>query len=110
MKESGEEIHERARALERLLKKKLSEFLDSSVLYAMRRVLPAELPTVYIKNFVKEEENSAKTSEEAKKNDETTTKQSEVLNSDLQKLIAKSAKMNEAKGGYKITNYLTYNW
>ena len=98
--------------MERLLKKKLSEFLDSSVLYAMRRVLPAELSTVYIKNFVKEEDNSAKTSEEAKKseNDETTKKQSDVLNADLQKLIAKSAKMNEAKGGYKITNYLTYNW
>jgi hypothetical protein len=97
--------------LERLLKKKLSEFLDSSVLYAMRRVLPAELSTVYIKNFVKEEDSSAKTSEEAKsENDETTKKQSDVLNADLQKLIAKSAKMNEAKGGYKITNYLTYNW
>ena len=94
---SREEIHERARNLERLLKKKLSEFLDSSILYAVRRVLPAELNNIYVKNFAKDdavEESSEKT----------------ALNPELEKLIPKDAKTNEAKGGYKITDYLTYNW
>jgi len=42
---------ERAKILENILKKKLTEFLDSSVLYSLRRVLPAELNTIYIKNY-----------------------------------------------------------
>lgn len=90
-----EEMQERARHLERLLKKKLSEFLDSSVLYAMRRVLPAELNTIYVKNFVKE--NTQDTEKPA-------------LNPELERLLPKEAKTNEAKGGIKITDYLTYNW
>lgn len=87
---------ERAKKLEKILKKKLSEFLDSSILYAMRRVLPAELNTIYVKNFKQEEDAGEKNTI--------------GLNSDLQKLIDKGGKVNEAKGGYKITNYLTYNW
>ena len=42
---------ERAKILENILKKKLTEFLDSSVLNSLRRVLPAELNTIYIKNY-----------------------------------------------------------
>jgi hypothetical protein len=101
------DLKERAKSLERLLKKKLSEFLDSSVLYSMRRILPAELATIYVKNFQKEDVSNDPPP--------ATTSESETMmgsiNSDLKKLLAKGRSvMNETKGGYKITNYLTYNW
>ena len=107
--ETGEEIvsatsgsnKERAKCLERLLKKKLSEFTDSSLLYSMRRVLPAELSTIFVKNFsqdVSEEEKPEK-----------------IMNDDLKPELRKhfetdtNFKANETKGGYRITDYLTYN-
>lgn len=102
-KASRDEMHERARHLERLLKKKLSEFLDSSILYGIRRVLPAELNTIYVKNFAQESKTSGD-------DDESSSSLKSKLNPDLQRLIPKDAKENETKGGYKITEYLTYNW
>jgi hypothetical protein len=90
---------ERAKILERLLKKKLSEFTDSSVLYSLRRVLPAELANIYVKNFTKAEEEDKK-----------------LINDQIKPELGKyfenksDAKINETKGGYRITDYLTYNW
>lgn len=90
---------ERAKTLERLLKKKLSEFTDSSVLYSLRRVMPAEIATIYVKNFANAEGEDKKLI-----NDQ--------INPDLGKYFEnkKDAKINETKGGYRITDYLTYNW
>ena len=81
------------RKLERLLKKKLSEFLDSNVLYSLRRVLPAELNTTYVKQFAAESQLDA----------------NDVL---VRSLVGSSdsCEPNERKGGFKITRYLTYNW
>jgi hypothetical protein len=97
--ESGSNFKERAKTLERLLKKKLSEFLDSSVLYSLRRVLPAEIATIYIKNFQRE---STSTEDQGFK----------ISNPKLKEELSKhkEAKINENKGGYRITDYLTYNW
>lgn len=92
--EEPKNYRERARRLEKLLKKKLSEFLDSSVLYSLRRVLPAEMNTMFVKNFSVE-------NPEVDKN----------INPDLLKQIKQdNAKINEIKGGFRITDYLTYNW
>lgn len=107
--ETGEELvqtnsrsnKERAKCLERLLKKKLSEFTDSSLLYSMRRVLPAELSTIFVKNFTKEETEGEK--------------EKKIINDDLKPELRKhfeadtDLKVNETKGGYRITDYLTYN-
>ena len=73
----------------------MTEFLDSSVLYSLRRVLPAELNTVYVKQF---ETSLDKTPDELGA--------SEFLKS----VAAKSEKceMNEVKGGFRITGYLNY--
>ncbi len=59
--DEGGELQDRKRKsdkLEKLLKTKLTEFLDSSVLYSLRRVLPAELNTVYVKQFAGSAEKS----------------------------------------------------
>ena len=87
----------RAKRLERLLKKKLSEFLDSSVLYALRRVLPAELNTIYVKQFQQHEA--------AVPAQDVTCSLIKQIAEDKNKLVA-----NETKGGYRITEYLNYNW
>ena len=94
---------ERAKCLERLLKKKLSEFTDSSLLYSLRRVLPAELSTIFIKNFSQ--------SQEEEKNKEEIIIMNDNIKSELGKHIESnsSVKINEKKGGYRITDYLTYN-
>ena len=107
--DTGEEIapsnsgsnKERAKFLERLLKKKLSEFTDSSLLYSLRRVLPAELGTIFVKNFSKDESEEEKADKVI--NDE--------IKPELRKHfeISSNFKVNETKGGYRITDYLTYN-
>lgn len=86
---------ERAKILENILKKKLSEFLDSSILYSLRRVLPAELNTIYIKNYKSETDSS---------NAENTLLKSLSVNSNNPQ-----PKINESKGGYRLTEYLNYN-
>lgn len=86
---------ERARRLEKILKNKLSEFLDSSILYSIRRVLPAELTSIYVKNF----------GSEAKEKEEVSQDLEILKHTEPSKL-----EPNEAKGGYRITEYLTYNW
>lgn len=85
---------ERAKILENILKKKLTEFLDSSLLYSLRRVLPAELNTIYIKNYNSENQNI----------ENEILKQLSSTSNNEQPII------NEAKGGYKMTDYLNYNW
>ena len=93
---------ERAKCLERLLKKKLSEFTDSSLLYSLRRVLPAELATIFVKNFASE----------PTKVDDSSQIDTDKLKPELGKYFdtqAPNAKLNEIKGGYRITDYLTYN-
>lgn len=84
----------RARKLERLLKKKLSEFLDSTVLYSLRRVLPAELNTTYLKQFSAESQPSLDKSDRLVRS---------LMSS------SETCEPNELKGGFKITRYLTYN-
>ncbi|CAF0820104.1 unnamed protein product [Brachionus calyciflorus] len=89
------EFKERARKLEKVLKKKLSEFLDSSVMYSVRRVLPAEMNKMFVKNYQVESKESI------------TDKK---LAFDLKKQIdSKESKVNEIKSGFRITDYLTYN-
>lgn len=85
----------RARKLERLLKKKLSEFLDSTVLYSLRRVLPAELNTTYVKQFSAESQPSLD--------------KSDRLVRSLMSDSSETCEPNEMKGGFRITRYLTYN-
>lgn len=46
--EEEKRVSPRARKLERLLASKLTEFLDANVLYAVRRVLPAEIHRAYV--------------------------------------------------------------
>jgi hypothetical protein len=100
---SAGNFKERAKTLERLLKKKLSEFLDSSILYSLRRVLPAEVATIYVRSF--KSDSTVSSSEK---------KESKILNPKLKEELSKhsesKAKANETKGGYRITDYLTYNW
>lgn len=86
----------RARKLERLLKKKLSEFLDSTVLYSLRRVLPAELNTTYVKQFSAESQPSLDKSDRLVRT---------LISSDP----SEACEPNEIKGGFRITRYLTYN-
>jgi hypothetical protein len=99
--ESSSGFKEKAKTLERLLKKKLSEFLDSSVLYSLRRVLPAEITTIYVKSFQRD-------------SIPTETEEFKVSNPKLKEELMKhtdsKARLNETKGGYRITSYLTYNW
>lgn len=85
---------EKAKILENILKKKLSEFLDSSVLYSLRRVLPAELNTIYVKNY----------------NTKTESTENELLKQLSATSNTEKPVLNETKGGYKITEYLNYNW
>ena len=93
----------RAKKLEKLLKKKLTEFLDSSVLYSLRRVLPAELNTVYVKQF----ENSS---------GDNKLENEGLVTSDFIKAIGglknsgEECEVNEVKGGFRITSYLNYHW
>jgi ATP-dependent RNA helicase DHX34 len=75
---------ERAKILENILKKKLTEFLDSSVLYSLRRVLPAELNTIYIKNYVTDTNQNI--------GDEKLFKQLSATSNNLE------PKINESKG------------
>lgn len=99
-RESGVEMgagKERAKCLENLLKKKLAEFADSSVLYSIRRVMPAELSTTYIKAFEKSGQNEEENKEVLKKLSITGEETIEP-------------KENETKGGFRITEYITYNW
>lgn len=85
---------EKTKILENILKKKLTEFLDSSVLYSLRRVLPAELNTIYIKNYASEQQSTH----------ETNTFIKQLTQSDA------TPQLNETKGGFRITEYLNYNW
>ena len=92
----------RAKNLENLLKRKLAEFADSSVYYAIRRVMPVELNTIYVKKFAKDETQGEENVNETKK---------EVLKKfNISGEEAFDPKENEIKGGYRITEYLTYNW
>jgi len=100
-RESSSKMRERARCLEKVLRRKLSEFLDSSVLYSLRRVLPAELSKVFIKQYQKEEPTSNQVDVNLLK---------EELRQHLSEKCSDAAKINETKGGFRITEYLTYNW
>jgi len=91
------ERRRKTRKLEKLLKKKLTEFLDSSVLYSLRRVLPAELKTVYVKQF----EISVD-----QKSDELGA--SEFLKNVSTKIRKEKCQVNELKGGFRVTDYLNY--
>lgn len=95
IKKDTVKFKERAKKLEKILKKKLSEFLDSSVMYSIRRVLPAEVNKMFIKNYQTESNNidESKIQPEFKKHLDTNEND-----------------VNEIKGGFKITSYLTYNW
>ena len=66
----------------------------------MRRVLPAELNTIYIKNYSTTEQSQSISTEsnEFLKQLNKSTNNSEPI------------KMNETKGGFRITEYLNYNW
>lgn len=95
VKQDKIEFKERAKKLEKILKKKLSEFLDSSFMYSIRRVLPAEVNKMFIKNY----QTDSKSIDESK------------IQSEFKKhLESKDNNFNEIKGGYKITSYLTFNW
>jgi len=98
MADEGGELHDRKRKsdkLEKLLKTKLTEFLDSSVLYSLRRVLPAELNTVYVKQFAASAEKS----------------RDELGAGEFLKSVTgrgEGCEANEVKGGFRVTNYLNY--
>jgi hypothetical protein len=92
---------EKAKNLERILKKKLSEFLDASVMYSLRRVLPAEVETFYVKKFNKDESVEDK---------ELANLENKKLKNDFLKHSENKLEVNESKGGFRITDYLTYNW
>jgi hypothetical protein len=100
-RESSSKMRERARCLEKVLKRKLSEFLDSSVLYSLRRVLPAELSKMFVKQYEKEDVSSNQVDVNLLK---------EELRQHLSEKGASEEKVNETKGGFRITDYLTYNW
>ncbi len=91
---------EKTKILENILKKKLTEFLDSSVLYSLRRVLPAELNTIYIKNY--------STTEQSRSNSAESNEFLKQLNQNSNN--SEPLKLNETKGGFRITEYLNYNW
>jgi hypothetical protein len=79
--------------LTRLLKNKLAEFLDFDILYSLRRVLPAELKTMFIRNY---EPNQVK---------------AEGQPVDMKGFQGfEGVKQNTVKGGFKPTEYLTFNW
>lgn len=61
------------------------------MLYSLRRVLPAELNTVYVKQF----------------SEEPSTESGELFTKFGSK--ADGCQVNEVKGGFKITEYLNYN-
>jgi hypothetical protein len=76
--------------LTKMLKNKLTEFLDCDILYSLRRVLPAELKTIFIKNYSNQTHNT-----------------NEVDSKVLDKFS--NVKENMVKGGFKATEYLTFN-
>jgi hypothetical protein len=100
-KESSTKMRERARCLEKVLKRKLSEFLDSSVLYSLRRILPAELSKMFVKQYEKEQISNNQVDVNLLK---------EELRQHLVEKDTNLEKINETKGGFRINEYLTYNW
>ncbi|XP_078313868.1 putative ATP-dependent RNA helicase DHX34 isoform X2 [Crassostrea virginica] len=82
-------INHRARKLEKILATKLSEFLDSEVSYAVRRVMAAEQKSLY------------------KGPDRDVSGQSRILKDVLKSGAEKC--VNIVKGGIQINDYLTYN-
>ena len=75
------------------LKKKLVEFLDSDIIYSIKRMLPADVASAYISKY-----NSKTT------NDDEQKVELEFLNK------FEKFEENKVKGGYKVTDYLNYNW
>jgi ATP-dependent RNA helicase DHX34 len=98
---------ERASNLERTLKKKLSEFLDSSVLYSLRRILPAQLTTLYKNNFTQ----IINQNELDSTLDKSAIKSNDLLKQLEDNFLKNSNSKGEvnSKGGFKITCYLNYN-
>ena len=91
---SSSEIEEKEykmRNLTKNLKKKLVQFLDSDIVYSLRRMLPADVASVYISKY-------------NNKSDDEQNAELEFLNK------FEKFEENKEKGGYKITDYLTYNW
>lgn len=91
---SNSEIEEkeyRIRNLTKNLKQKLVEFLDSDIVYSLRRMLPADVSSAYISKY------NSKTNDEEKI-------ELEFLNK------FEKFEENKEKGGHKVTDYLTYNW
>ena len=87
-----EEKEYKMRNLTNNLKKKLVEFLDSDIIYSIKRMLPADIASIYISKY------------NSKTNNDEQKVELEFLN--------KFEKFEENKetGGYKVTDYLTYNW
>lgn len=81
-----------AHRLELTLRQKLAEFLDSDVVYSLRRVLPAELDKIYINKYALSSDNESKN---------LLPKSLHGFNSNTE--------IDKVKGGLKITEYLTYN-
>lgn len=91
---TNEEKEIKISKLAKLLKEKLVEFLECDVLYSLRRMLPAEVSLVYIKRY-----NTSGDSI------------NQGIESDIEFLKSfENVKQDETKGGFKITDYLTYNW
>ncbi|XP_074651789.1 putative ATP-dependent RNA helicase DHX34 [Tubulanus polymorphus] len=82
--EDGDPIPPKSKKLERILATKLTEFLDSSVLYSLRRVMAAEIEHVYI-------------------GPQTESK------SELPVFESNQGKCHPIKGGKQINEYLIYN-
>ncbi|GFS00064.1 pre-mRNA-splicing factor ATP-dependent RNA helicase DHX15, partial [Elysia marginata] len=81
-------VSPRAKQLERMLASKLTEFLTSEFVYAVRRVLPAEVQRAYL--------GPGKAGDKAVMQDMLTKGD-------------KSAKEHPIKGGIQVTDYFTYN-
>ncbi|XP_035824394.1 probable ATP-dependent RNA helicase DHX34 isoform X2 [Aplysia californica] len=86
--EEERRVSPRAKQLERLLASKLTEFLNSDIVYSLRRVLPAEMQRIYV----------------GPGKDLTSA-------SGSSKFIKTDASLQEhpVKGGVKVTEYLNFN-
>ena len=106
----------RARKLESLLAAKLTEFLESDVVYALRRVLAAEINQLYrgpqegkkwhnTQMFFVEDLDRAVTIIALY----LIVGESTAVN-DVLKELTQNAELHPTKGGMKVNEYLTFNW
>ena len=109
----------RARKLESLLAAKLTEFLESDVVYALRRVLAAEINQLYRGPQEGKKWNSTQIGFNVFVEDLDSKVKVIVLYlfagestavNDVLKELTQNAELHPTKGGMMVNEYLTFNW